>query len=367
MFGLETGMVLPLLIAVCLMPALAACAFAEQSMEVFPKKHWEHRKPSQVGLNEARLEDFARFIEAGTDDPADDRHRRIGCVARDGYMVHGWGDQNTKLDWFSSSKPVVSTMLFFAVDAGLLASVDARIADLGCPLIEKDRQMTFAHLANQTSGYVLAEPSGAAYAYNDHALQLYVLSLEKVFGRSLNEAAMEHFAPLQLEDGDLFNPRRRVVTTPRDFVRIGWFWMHRGCWEGRQVLPKAYFDAYMRPWVPPDMPRSRTMSNPNDYLGIGSYGGPTGFNQSDMMAGVYGFNWWFNGPIGTTGVVALRDVPSDLMMALGARGSYMIMLPTERLLVAARGNWGQYDEAEAAKRERFNTAMKMLMAAIESP
>jgi len=354
-----------ILLGVCLVLSLTICAAGTAPASVFPREHWEHRSPSEVGLNPTRLEEFASFIEAGTDNPSDERHRRIGCVVRDGYMVYSWGDQSTKLDWFSSSKPVVSTMLLFAVHSGLLPNVDARIADLGWPLIEKDRGMTFAHLANQISGYALAEPSGTAYAYNDLALQLYVLSLEKVFAKSLNEAAMGYLSPLQLEDGDVINARRRTFTTPRDFARIGWFWMHRGNWAGRQVLPQAYFDAYMRPLIPPDMPRSKTLENFNDYLNIASYGG--GSNQSGMMAGVYGFNWWFNGPIATTGVVAMEGVPTDLVMALGARGSNMVMLPTQRLLVAARGSWEEYDEAEAAKRAPFTTAMKMLLAAIDRP
>ncbi len=352
---------LAILISACL--GVALTAIAEGLSNVFPTEHWEHRSPKQVGLNEARLEEFARSIGAGTDDPADGNHRRIGCIVKDGYMVYGWGDQATKLDWFSSSKPTVSTMLFFAVENGLLPNVNAKIADLGWPLIEKDRGMTFAHLGNQIGGYSLAEPSGTAWAYNDNALQLYVLSLEKVFGRPLNAPAMEYLAPLQLEDGDIINARRRTFTTPRDFARLGRWWMHRGNWAGKVVLPQAYFDAYMRPCVPSDLPRSATLKDFNDYLGIGSYGG--GSNQGPVGPGVYGFNWWFNAPIGTTGVPLVKDAPSDMFMALGARGSYMLMFPSLDLLVAARGGWGNVDEAEPANREQFHTNVQILLSAIE--
>ena len=121
----------------------------------------------------------------------------------------------------------------------------------------------------------------------------------------------------------------------------------------------------MRPGVPPDLPRSKTLSDPNDYLKIGSYGG--GFNQGPVGPGMYGFNWWFNGPMGTTVVLPIHEAPRDMVMALGARGCYMIMLPSQGMLVAAQGRWGHVDELDPADREHFNTAMRLLMGAIEKP
>lgn len=340
---------------------LAAQATSGQS--AFPGKQWDRRDPADLGLDGRRLEEFAAFIGAGSDDPvAKPKDRRIGCVVRNGYLAHAWGDPQAKFDWYSSSKPVVSTLLFFAVDKGLLPSVDARIVDLGWALAPKDQPMTFAHLADQVSGYALAEAPGAAWSYNDLAFQLYVLSLEKVFGRPLSQAAQEYLAPLSLEDGDVFDRRRRVVTSARDFARLGWFWMNRGRWAGQQVLLRAYLDAYMRPHVPPDLPRSVTRSDPNDYLGIGSYGG--GFNQGPVGPGVYGFNWWFNGTLPRNGQVLVPAAPLDMVMALGARGSYMAMLPSEGLLVAAQGDWGKVDELDPLNRARFNQALELLMSAV---
>jgi hypothetical protein len=118
----------------------------------------------------------------------------------------------------------------------------------------------------------------------------------------------------------------------------------------------------MRPLVPPHLPRSRTMSDFNDYLGIKSYGG--GSNQGPVGPGVYGFNWWFNGTIPANGQILIETGPLDMVMALGARGCYMIMLPTQRLLVAAQGAWGQVDELEPANRARFNQSIGLLMSAI---
>ena len=62
-----------------------------------------------------------------------------------------------------------------------------------------------------------------------------------------------------------------VNTGPRDFARVGWFWLNQGNWSGKQLLPSSYFEKYMKPDVPRDLPR--TKQNGDDYLGIGSYGG----------------------------------------------------------------------------------------------
>ena len=41
-----------------------------------------------------------------------------GCIVKDGYVVHQWGDQAEKSDWLSSAKPVLSTLLMFAIQEG---------------------------------------------------------------------------------------------------------------------------------------------------------------------------------------------------------------------------------------------------------
>ena len=64
------------------------------------------------------------------------------------------------------------------------------IENQGWDLIAKDAPMTFAHLANMTSGYARGEAPGAAWAYNDYAIKLYAVTLfDRVLGTSANAAA----------------------------------------------------------------------------------------------------------------------------------------------------------------------------------
>jgi CubicO group peptidase (beta-lactamase class C family) len=163
--------------------------------------------------------------------------------------------------------------------------------------------------------------------------------MNEVFGTSLNRAALARLTALGFQDGDVFGSRGGggVNTSPRDFARIGWFWTHKGRWGDAQLLPRGFFDQYCKPDVPRDLPRTKKASR--DYLGIGSYGGGT--DQDFPGQGVYGFNWWFNAPMAGREERFLPRLPGDAFCAIGHRGNeVMLMIPSERIVVAARGSWG---------------------------
>jgi CubicO group peptidase (beta-lactamase class C family) len=316
---------------------------------VFPGKGWQTRKPEEVGLDPVKLEQFARKV--GGD----------GVVIRDGYLVKTWGDPARRRDWASSCKPVISTLLLFAVHEKRLESVDDPIRPWvrrrwpGKDLIEKDRPMTFRHLADMTGGYARAEAPGTHWGYNDFAISLYHHVMQEVLGASLNKAALERLAPLQFEDGDVFGSRggAGVNTSPRDFARVGWFWLNEGAWKGKQLLPRELFRAHCKADVPADLPR--TMKEGADYLGVGTIGGGT--DQGGVGPGVYGFNWWFNTE-GADGKRFMPHLPADAFQANGHWGKEcMLILPNLRIVVAARGNWGGTNLAHA----------ELLMGAVVAP
>ncbi len=145
---------------------------------VFPGESWEARSPQQMGLDAARLDELAEALGGR------------GCVVKDGYVVKTWGPQDEKGDLFSSAKPVLSTLLMFALKEGKITGVDQPIREFGWDLEEKDRDMTFRHLACMTSGYARPERPGEAWAYNDFAIQLYQKTLfDRVFRADPAEVA----------------------------------------------------------------------------------------------------------------------------------------------------------------------------------
>lgn len=303
------------------------------STTLFPGRSWETREPSKVGLDAKALEEFAKAV--GGD----------GVIVKDGYLVKSWGKADRPGDWASAAKPVLSTLLFFAVEEDKLKSVDHPVRPWvqrrwpGKDLIPKDRGMTFRHLADMTSGYARAEKPGTHWAYNDYAISLYRHVLEEVLGESLVKAARLRFKPLQFEDGDLFGSRGGggVNASPRDFARIGWLWLNHGHWAGKQLLPAGYFEKHLRFDVPTDLPRTKGQGE--DYLGVGTYGG--GSDQNFPVPGVYGFNWWFNAQTTTDGPRFAPHLPTDAFWARGHEGrEVLLVLPSHKIVVAARGNWG---------------------------
>ncbi|MFV2068450.1 MAG: DUF5060 domain-containing protein [Pirellulales bacterium] len=294
-----------------------------QANRHFPGKHWEVRSAESVGLDPGKLDAFARGL--GGD----------GCIVRDGCMVKTWGHFAANGDWASAAKPVLSTLLLLAVQEGRLASVDALVKDLGWPLSEKDASMTFRHLANMVSGYACGEAPGAAWGYNDFAIELYARSLEKIFTQPLNQALSQRLAALELEDGELLGSRHGagVTASPRDFARIGWLWLNRGRWRGKQIIATPLIGQFLRPGVPADLPR--TSAPGTDYLALGSYGGGT--NQTPYGPGVYGFNLWFNRPL-TTGALVWPGLPQDAYQANGMwNRDTVTVIPSLRMVVAVRG------------------------------
>lgn len=329
------------ILAACLiMLLLPRHAVAEES-PVFPGEHWATKAPAEAGLDAAQLDRFRERTMA-----------RDGCVIRHGYLVYAWGNVSEPQQWGSAIKPVNSTMLLFAMKEGRVQSPDDPVRPWvqkvfpGNDLLEKDRTMTFRHLCNMTSGYALPEAPGAAWGYNDRGIALkqsLLYGLDGpdgpfgVFGEEGRGAqgSPERLGALQFEDAPRFGGRTHMSV--RDFARIGWFWRNRGNWQGRQLLPRDYFDANMRSRVPADLPR--TQGGMNDYLPLPKFGGGT--NQTPHGPGAYGFNWWFN-----PGRCLLKDVPEDIIHANGHWNKRtMTVFPSLDAVVAwNEGPWAEDGE-----------------------
>ena len=88
----------------------------------YPKRTWQIKKPSEVDLHSEKIDTIAQLLKGR------------GCIVRRGYIIKTWGSQSQKGDWMSSSKPVFSTLLFFAVQEGKLESVHTPIKRFGWDL-----------------------------------------------------------------------------------------------------------------------------------------------------------------------------------------------------------------------------------------
>lgn len=319
----------------------------------YPGKTWETRTPAQVGLNPEKVDAIALALGGR------------GCLVRHGYVIRTWGDQAERSDWMSSSKPLFSTLLFFAVQEGKVPSVKAKVKSYGWDLRAKDESMTFHHLANMISGYARPEAPGAAWAYNDYAINLYRLTLfDKVFRQDPAQVvnAPERLGALQFEDGLSFNDRTRLIASARDFARLCWFWRNKGQWQEKSLLPVEFFDRYCRPQVRGDLPHT-AKAQTDDYLKIGTYGGDSD-HFTKYGPGIYGYNFWFN----ATGRdhpdrLTWPDAPRDAFMTVGAGGNSAAILPSlDMVIVAAKADWGNPKPGDETS--TMNQAMKLAAEAV---
>jgi CubicO group peptidase (beta-lactamase class C family) len=370
----------------CLLGSFAQATLGAREA-VFPGREWERRSPGQVGMDGAKLDRIASALGSS------------GCIVKDGYLVKTWGDLSRPQDWYSSAKPIFSTLLFFAIQEGRVAGVDEKIGRWGWPVKGKDQGITFRHLANMTGGYLQPEGPGEAYAHNDFAVALLIRTLEKVFDQWLTEAARQRiYDPLGMQDNPHhqaqtqgWKARGRAWLSVRDWARLTWFWTNKGRWNGRQLLPEALFDQYMKPQVPMNLPYSSGPdvfgklpgdALPEDYLGVGSYGG--GSNHYNYGAGIYGFHWYFNAS-GTVGTLGLKNGPEDscrgrsferlwpglpreTAMTLGW-GINSVMIPSLGVVQVCAGN-AKWDHPYLAPKgpDAFNCRMiKLLVESVSGP
>ena len=101
-------------------------------------------------------------------------------MVRHGHMVYTWGNASERGDVASAAKPIYTHLLFHAVETGRLPSVDQRVCEreprllpLNPHLGYKDRNITWRHMANQLSGYEVANAPGTAFDYNDWQMALF--------------------------------------------------------------------------------------------------------------------------------------------------------------------------------------------------
>ena len=345
--------------------ALCQSSQAGEIPLVFPGEEWQTLDPAAAGLDAEKL-DALRDLVGGR-----------GCVVRYGYMVYAWGDPAFSEEVASAFKPVLSTLLCFALQEGKLASPDEPVAKWEPRLKEinqgKDAAITWRHLASQTAAYGWAEPPGTAWAYNDFALALYYDTLmDKVFQQPGTEVLTQYIAqPLQFQDSytfDAFGPQNRpgrLALSVRDFARYGLWILNRGHWRGQQILEKKYIDLMLHNPVPVDTPP--VSGREADMLpGQRSIGG--GKNITPIGPGFYSFNWWLN-KTDKQGRRLFPAAPPDTFVASGHGGKRAVWIfPSLDLVVSWNDTSVEdHDDSPGNPDTQTNRAVRLIVDSVKKP
>ena len=122
---------------------------------------WERRRPAQVGLDSARLEEAIAFAKSRESrslrdleeahyqsfgrepfgmavGPFSERGPQTGVIIRRGYIVAAWGEPERVDMTFSVTKSFVSTVVGLAVDRGMIRSVDDPVREYMAPILHAE-------------------------------------------------------------------------------------------------------------------------------------------------------------------------------------------------------------------------------------
>ncbi|MHB9006586.1 MAG: nucleoside hydrolase-like domain-containing protein [Limisphaerales bacterium] len=324
---------------------------------------WPEADAADVGLDAARLRAFSEFVGGR------------GCVARHGRLVFSWGDTRKAGDVASAAKPVFSHFLFKAVEDGRIPSLEERVARweprlaaLNESLGHKDAGITWRHLANQTSGYGVAERPGTAFCYNDWQMALFIdLLFNRVYATPWGEvdAAILHPRLTELlgcEDGPTLvafgeNDRPgRLAISPRDFARFGQLYLQRGRWQGQPLIREDLAVMAVHGPLPATLPRAGNKAAemlPGQRT-LGSQKVPD--NQTDHFGG-YSWLWWVNG-FESGGSRHWPEAPIDTFAALGHGGKRGVAVMPSLQLVAS------WNDARLQSPAQENEAFGLLARAV---
>ena len=240
----------------------------------------------------AEAEGYNRFQLSESDAAyLDSLHTVAFLVARGDSILFesyrdGWNDTLTS-NLYSATKTIVGLLVGVAIDEGKIHSLDDKVSRY-IPIYNKGMQAdvtlrdlltmsggmawdeAYASLFSVTThGYYgndlyelvtrleVEERPGVRFSYRSGETQLLAFVLEAATGKTLSRYAEEKlWRPMQAEreaywlldkEGGDEKAFCCFHTTARDAARFGRLMLHRGEWNGRQLVSREYMDEMLRP------------------------------------------------------------------------------------------------------------------------
>jgi CubicO group peptidase (beta-lactamase class C family) len=293
-------------------------------------------------------------------DKAFPRNTRAVVILKDGRVIaERYADGigiNTPLLGFSATKSVMSAL------AGILVRKGALKLDAPVPITawqgadDPRRAITLDHLLRHTAGLALGNslsaslasalepvnrmkfmesdmaafaesmpletPPGAAWNYNDGNTVILAHVIRQAAGGSASDfmrlARQELFGPLgmtnvaiEFDAAGNAEGSSQLLASARDWARFGQLYLDDGVVGGKRILPEGWVNYSAAP-------------TPGAWVGMGA-----GFwtNRGDSFGAAYRVE---------------RSVPRDAFFAKGTIGQYVMIVPSEKLVVVRLGrspNW----------------------------
>jgi CubicO group peptidase (beta-lactamase class C family) len=243
--------------------------------------------------------------------------------------------KNSKSNSFSMAKSIVSAAMFKAIMEGKIKSPDQKVSDY-FPEFSKGQaaKLTVGDLSSMATGLdwnehyssafsittrayfgdelektmlnvgVTQEP-GKKFDYVSGATQLLAMVIVKATGEYLADYVSEKFwQPMGMENSALWQLDHEggiekayccIASNARDFARFGKLFLHKGNWNGTQIIDSAYVNK---------------MVNPR-------------FAESPQ----YGYGWWINNYLG-----------KKMYYMRGHLGQFCIVIPEDDIIIVRLGH-----------------------------
>jgi len=167
---------------------------------------------------------------------------------------------------------------------------------------------------------LIGEP-GSVWNYSDPAIAHLAMIFNNITGHNLDDYFQERICkPIGIENmswdiqggsgfiGPYTNAHTGVHISAREFARLGYLMLHKGHWDGKEILPEWWVELATR--------------------------------SSQQLNPAYGYTWWVNTP-----GKRWPGLPRDAYAASGYRSNRCYIIPSLDLVVARVGsgptNWDE--------------------------
>lgn len=300
------------------------------SSPVFPTRDWEHWPSAKsAGIDPVALESARHHVV--------DKLNTTGLhVSVGGRVLMEHGDI-AELSYIASCRKSVLGMLYGRyVESGDI-DLDKSLGQLAIDdvqgLLAIEKSATVRHLLESRSGvyHPASNPGsdlatapkrgsvspGSRFLYSNWDFNAAGRVFEQCVGKSIYDALENDIAvPIGMQDFDRSvqsksgntdasrHPAYHIVLSTRDMARLGLLMLHRGRWEGKQVIPRAWVEEMIKP-----VTRSDATGPKNTPLG-------------------YGLMWWVWDGDANAGAF------EGAFTARGHFGQYITVLPAIDMVVA---------------------------------
>ena len=302
----------------------------QEAPAYWPTQRWQTSTPEKQGVDSEKLADMLERIKN------QNINIRSAVVIRNGnVLLDAYFHPYKKDSWHiihSCTKSITSALIGIAIDKGYIESVKTPVLEFfpertAANLDENKKVLTLEHLLSMTSGFLardsylynwqglakmrasrdwiqyvldlpMANAPGTKFDYSNCGSFLLSAILQESTGTNALAFAKKYlFGPLGIHEVAWpSNPQGITLgwgemrMKPLDMAKIGFLYLNKGVWEGKQVVSSSWVEASTREQI-----------------------------KAGTLSDGYGYQWWVH-----------KD---GYYMALGYSGQYIVVLPQQNMVV----------------------------------